>query len=210
MNFVPVINHPCTICCRPTSMWCSRCQAAWYCTPEHLSDDWSCHREECIPVPVDRAQNYNIIDIPAAAEQQLIMVFAILFSPEEDQSPFLTQRPRIISIKCRPSQIPSQGICPQPLVASHFTDGPAQSIVLTRGLNAEPLRFPLHLWYSPTALSHSAPVNRAIYCITSSATTKAWSGTVVVLKFNGSRRQGYSNAGSNNLPALFAYFLAHK
>ena len=31
----PLINHPCTLCCQPTSMWCSRCQSAWYCSPEH-------------------------------------------------------------------------------------------------------------------------------------------------------------------------------
>ncbi|KAG6374780.1 hypothetical protein JVT61DRAFT_4158 [Boletus reticuloceps] len=143
-----------------------------------------------------------MIATPPPAEQQLIMVSAILFSPEEE-------RPRIITIKCRPSQVPSQGICPQPLVTSHFPDGQAE-IILTQGLNGEPLRFPLHLWYSPNALSRGAPVNRAIYHITSGAALKPWCGTVVVLKFNGSRRQGYSDAGSNDLPALSAYFLAFK
>ncbi|KAM6500217.1 hypothetical protein JOM56_003231 [Amanita muscaria] len=33
---MPVISKPCTICARPTNMWCSRCQNAWYCPPEHL------------------------------------------------------------------------------------------------------------------------------------------------------------------------------
>ncbi|KAJ8583857.1 hypothetical protein M405DRAFT_491800 [Rhizopogon salebrosus TDB-379] len=36
MNPVPLINHPCTVCFRSMSMWCSRCQSSWYCTPEHL------------------------------------------------------------------------------------------------------------------------------------------------------------------------------
>ncbi|KAI9573868.1 hypothetical protein HD554DRAFT_2202031 [Boletus coccyginus] len=201
MNPVPLINHPCTVCCRPTSMWCSRCQATWYCTTEHLHSDWPRHRRECIPAT--HAQSCNMIATPPPAEQQLIMVSAILFSPEEE-------RPRIITVKCRPSQVPSQGICPQALVSGHFTDGHAESIVLTQGLNGEPLRFPLHLWYSPTALSRGAPINRAIYHITSGAAAKAWCGTVIVLKFNGSRRQGYSDAGSNDLPALSAYFLAYK
>jgi hypothetical protein len=148
------------------------------------------------------------------------MVSAILFSPEEGDSRrvlmslrhthHFTERPRIITVKCRPSQVPSQGMCPQPLISGHFSDGQAESIVLTQGLNGEPLRFPLHLWYSPTALSRCAPINRAIYHITSGAAAKAWCGTVVVLKFNGSRRQGYSDAGSNDLPALSAYFLAYK
>ena len=38
MNPVSLINHPCTVCCRPTSMWCSRCQTAWYCSPDHLQN----------------------------------------------------------------------------------------------------------------------------------------------------------------------------
>ena len=101
-------------------------------------------------------------------------------------------------------------MCPTPLISSHFPSCAPESIVLTTGLNGEPLRFPLHLWYSPAALSKGAPVNRAIYHITSGAAAKQWCGTVVVLKFNGSRRQGYSDAGSNDLPALSAYFLAYK
>ncbi|KAL4266045.1 MUB1/samB family protein [Pleurotus pulmonarius] len=199
-----LINHPCTLCCRPTSMWCSRCQSAWYCSPEHLHNDWARHRKECIPATSAPNQyNVNMIATPPPAEPQYITVSAILFSPEEE-------RPRIITVSCRPSHKPSQGMCPIPLVQSHFADGQAEGIVLTQGLNGEPLRFPLHLWYSPTALSKSAPINRAIYHITSGAAPKPWCGTVVVLKFNGSRRQGYSDAGSNDLPALSAYFLAYK
>lgn len=151
----------------------------------------------------------------------MITVSAILFSPEEGTratslvhtnvlNASFPERPRIITVKCRPPQVPAQGMCPQPLVNMHFSDGQAESIVLTQGLNGEPLRFPLHLWYSPTALSRNAPINRAIYHITSGAALKQWCGTVVVLKFNGSRRQGYSDAGSNDLPALSAYFLAYK
>lgn len=34
---IPLISHPCAVCCQPTSMWCSRCQNAWYCSPEHLN-----------------------------------------------------------------------------------------------------------------------------------------------------------------------------
>ncbi|KAI6110800.1 hypothetical protein EV401DRAFT_292420 [Pisolithus croceorrhizus] len=103
MNAVgSVINHPCTLCCRPTSMWCSRCQSAWYCTPEHLQmvstplrfwlynldlllclhavQDWPRHRRECIPAT--HAQNHNMIVTPPPAEQQMITVSAILFGPE--------------------------------------------------------------------------------------------------------------------------------
>ncbi|KAG6809239.1 hypothetical protein H0H92_001049 [Tricholoma furcatifolium] len=145
----------------------------------------------------------NMIATPPPAEPQLIEVSAILFAPEEE-------RPRIITIRCRPSHKPSHGMCPIPLVQSHFSDNQPEGIVLTQGLNGEPLRFPLHLYYSPSALQKQAPINRSIFHITSGAAQKNWCGTVIVLKFNGSRRQGYSDAGSNDLPALSAYFLAYK
>jgi len=101
-------------------------------------------------------------------------------------------------------------MCPIPILSSHFGDAEPNSIVLTQGLNGEPLRFPLHLWYDPSLLSKGSPVNRAIFHITSGAAEKPWAGPVVVLKFNGSRRQGYSDAGSNDLPALSAYFLSYR
>lgn len=123
---------------------------------------------------------------------------------------FIPERPRIIQINCKPSHKPSQGMCPIPIVNAHFPDGQFDNMVLTQGLNREPLRFPLHLWYSPVALSKSSPVNRAICNITSGAAPKLWCGTVVVLKFSGSRKQGYSDAGSNDLPALSTYFLSYK
>lgn len=88
-------------------MWCSRCQSAWYCSPEHLHSvciptphatlqyvlthlvlqDWSRHRKECIPA-VNTSQtsyNVNMIATPPPAEPQYITVSAILFSPDEGQ-----------------------------------------------------------------------------------------------------------------------------
>ncbi|KAM6496819.1 hypothetical protein JOM56_007292 [Amanita muscaria] len=197
---------PCAVCGRPTNMWCSRCQDSWYCSPEHLHNDWALHKRDCIPVQGSQSSSYhnvNMIATPPPAEPQFVTVSAIFFAPEEE-------RPRIISINCRPTHKPSQGMCPVPLVQSHFPDGHPENIVLTQGLNSEPLRFPLHLWFSPTALQKSQPVNRAILHITSGAAPKQWCGAVIVLKFNGSRRQGYADAGSNDLPALSAYFLAYK
>ncbi|KAJ8095087.1 hypothetical protein PM082_010306 [Marasmius tenuissimus] len=206
MQGMQVINHPCTVCCNPTSMWCSRCQGAWYCCPEHLQSDWPRHRKECVPAAHNTSTSYgvNMIATPPPAEPQYISVSAILFAPEEE-------RPRIITVNCRPASRSSHGgMCPIPIVQSYFPDGVSEGIVLTQGLNGEALRFPLHLWYSPTALQKNSPVNRSIYNITSGSAPKAWCGAVVVLKYNGSRRQGYADAGSNDLPALSAYFLAYK
>ncbi len=121
-----------------------------------------------------------------------------------------TERSRVISVQCRPQGTVSQGICPMPMVQEYFPESNPHTIILTQGLNGEALRFPLHIWYCPVALQRRGPINRAVQRITSGAAAKPWCGPVVVLKFNGSRRQGYSDAGNNDLPALSAYFLAYK
>ena len=201
---MPVLNQPCIICCRPTSMWCSRCQSAWYCCPEHLNSDWARHRLECVPVSAVPSVGYNnLTATPSPVEDQFVDVSAIMFAPEEE-------KPRIIQVTCRPTTKYSQSMCPLPMVEPYFPDGQMEGIVLTQGLNGENLRFPLHLFYSPTAFCLNAPVNRAVGHITSSAAPKPWCGPVVVLKYNGSRRQGYTHAGTNDLPALSAYFLNYK
>ncbi|KAI0766671.1 hypothetical protein BD413DRAFT_635806 [Trametes elegans] len=198
-----LINHPCIICCRPTSMWCSRCQNAWYCTPEHLQSDWPRHRRECVPITTPHAPYPNMIATPPPAQAELVSVAALVFQPDEERS-------RVSTVQCRPQGTISQGICPTPLLQDYFRESVPNTIILTQGLNGEPLRFPLHIWYCPTSLQRGSPINRAIYRITNGHASRPWCGPVVVLKFNGSRRQGYSDAGSNDLPALSAYFLAYK
>lgn len=112
-------------------------------------------------------------------------------------------------MNCQPSR-GQAGSCPTPSVQEYFLESQPQSIVLTQGLNGEPLRFPLHVFYCSVALQRGSPVNRGIQRITSSAAAKPWAGPVVVLKFNGSRRQNYTDATTNDLPALSAYFLTFK
>ncbi|KIK59852.1 hypothetical protein GYMLUDRAFT_226858 [Collybiopsis luxurians FD-317 M1] len=202
------IHQACTLCGNPTSMWCSRCESAWYCCTEHLRSDWPRHRQECVSkshqgVSSSSYPVNNRIATPPPAEVELITVTAIFFAPEAD-------RWNTTEIHCRPPTRSHQGACPIPLLQNFFPDDDAEDIVLTQGLNSENLRFPLHLWYSPTAIQRNAPINRAVHNITGGSATKAWCGPVVVLKFSGSRLQGYTDAGPNDLPALSTYFLAYK
>ncbi|KAJ7456405.1 hypothetical protein B0H11DRAFT_1739283 [Mycena galericulata] len=194
-------NHPCLVCGRATSQWCSRCKTTWYCSPEHLHGDWPRHREQCRPSPATLGYGANMIATPPPAGPEFMSVSAILFIAEED-------RPRMITVKCRPPHR-SHGMCPVLLLQPYFDTQP-ESVVLTQGLNGEALRFPLHIFYSPIALAQASPVNRAIYHITSGAAPKPWYGNVMTLKFNGQRCQGYTEAGENDLPALPAYFLSYQ
>ncbi|KAJ6560051.1 hypothetical protein B0H19DRAFT_852986, partial [Mycena capillaripes] len=149
-------NQPCLICCRPTSQWCSSCNSALYCSPEHLRKVESRHREQRRPSPAKP----NMIATPPSAEPECISVSAILFLADVDC-------PRIITVKCRPPHHPSHG-CPVPLLQPYF-DAPPESVILTQDMNGELLPSPLHIFYSPIALTKGWPINCSIYHINSGA-----------------------------------------
>ncbi|KAJ6560062.1 hypothetical protein B0H19DRAFT_945511 [Mycena capillaripes] len=193
-------NQPCLVCGRSTSQWCSRCRNVFYCSPEHLRADWPRHREQCRPSPVI-TYGSNIITTPPPAEPEYISVSAILFLADED-------RPRIITVKCRPPHRPSHGHCPVPLLQPYF-DAPPESTVLTQGSSGELLPSPLHVFYSSTAFMNRSPINRSIYHLTSGA-SKPWYGNAVALKFSGRLYRGYTEAGSSDTPALSAYFCSYQ
>ncbi|KIJ55628.1 hypothetical protein M422DRAFT_151123 [Sphaerobolus stellatus SS14] len=192
----------CAVCGEPTAYWCSRCQRVWYCSSQHLSSDWSRHRNECRPAGGDPSRHTFAM---AQTPNQVISVTAIYFPIQEE-------KPRLVTVECMPPVDMSLGPCPNPLIQALFpnSSGRLGSLTLTQGLNQEPLRFPLQVWYDSETLSRGSPVNRSIFRITSGQAPRPWSGPVVVLKFSGSRRQSYTEASLNDLPALSAYFLGFK
>ncbi|KAF7371714.1 Hif prolyl hydroxylase [Mycena venus] len=190
----------CAVCRQSTTKWCSGCMRVFYCSRDHMLSDWPQHRAQCSPSTA--ANSCNMIAMPLPAEPEYVLVHAILFKSDED-------RPRIISVNCNPPQRPSHGLCPVPLLRPYF-DAPPDNIVLTQNLSGETLRFPLQIFYSATALNKASPINHSIINITSGAASKPWCGNVVVLKFTGSRCQGYTNASDNDLPPLSVYFISYK
>ncbi|KZS94613.1 hypothetical protein SISNIDRAFT_453563 [Sistotremastrum niveocremeum HHB9708] len=193
------ISYPCDVCHRPTSMWCSRCQRAWYCCEEHLQQAWPQHRKSCTPVntaPPTISQSVGMY-----GQQEAFSFCALLLSTNED-------RARIIEIKCTPTSSATRQTCPSPLVNSYFPESTPASLILTQGLNQEPLRFPLQVWYCPVSMARASPPNKAIHRITSGQMRKTWCGPVVVLKYSGSRRQTYSDATTHDLGTLSAYFIS--
>jgi len=195
MDAVTLINKPCRICGKTTAMWCGRCQNAWYCSPDHLHSDWPKHREVCVAVPTPTHTT-----LPPG-KFQTVKASALLFTPGDDG-------PRTVEVSCA---VVDGTSCPAPIVQSYFTESQPYAVILTQGLNGEPLRYPLHIFYCPLSLSRGSPVNNAIKRITGGAQAKKpWCGTVLVMRFNGSRRQGYSDATSSDFTALSAYFLAYK
>ncbi|KAJ6448552.1 hypothetical protein C8R47DRAFT_999075 [Mycena vitilis] len=194
-------TQACLVCGLPTTRWCSRCRDAFYCSDEHMLANWSVHRPVCQRATQGHPYHPNMITMPPPAERGYCSVDAVLFHPEEARS-------KIITVDCSPPHRPSLSLCPVPYLTQYF-DTPYTSLVITEGVSGEPLRFPLHFFYSlpVSEPERCLPTNRAILRI---APGTVWYGHVVVLKFSGSRLQGYTDAGSNDLPVLSTYFLLHQ
>lgn len=138
----------------------------------------------------------------------LAMVITCCISTFDNRLTSLPDGPRTVEVSCA---VVDGATCPAPVVQSHFTESQPYAVILTQGLNGEPLRYPLHIFYCPLSLSRGSPLNNAIKRITGGAQAKKpWCGTVLVMRFNGSRRQGYSDATSSDFTALSAYFLSYK
>ena len=116
--------------------------------------------------------------------------------------------PRIVEVNCA---VVGGSTCPTPTVQDYFTESRPYAVILTRGLNGEPLCYPLHIFYCPLSLSRGFPVNNAIERITGSALAKQpWYGVVLVMRFSSSWCQGYSDAAASDPVTLSAYLFAHK
>ena len=122
-----------------------------------------------------------------------------------------TYRKVYISYHCQAPthQVPERCM---PDVSRFIHPEDAGRIVLETGLNGEKLRFPLDVWYSVSALATGSPPNRAIGKLCGgSIRVREWPGTVVVLKFAGSRRLRYGDIGTEtDRAALSAYFIAYQ
>lgn len=158
----------------------------------HPCQAWPRHKEVCIALPTVTA----------------------LYFPSHTTS----NRPTVVSVKCRPRVVDQDSgsrPCPLPRVGRYFSNGSKLSeekaemgsLIITMGLGPESLRFPLQLWYDKRAMAEGGPVNMCIQLITMGKANRSWGGDVVVMKFDGSRQQNYTDASLTDLPPLVNYFL---
>ncbi|KIY63815.1 hypothetical protein CYLTODRAFT_402645 [Cylindrobasidium torrendii FP15055 ss-10] len=194
----------CQVCASPCSAWCDRCKDAFYCSKEHLDMDWPRHKHECRRWGSrdhdPNAANYvpQTASTLSSKHNPAIRVTALLFAANEG-------RERVIDVTCIPS--PDTHTAPIPILDEYFPEGIPESLNIHKGMNDQDLRFPLCVWFSPTALTLHSPTNRSIQKLLGGVGKRPWCGTVVVLKYNGSRLQGWADAGNPEIPTLAKYFM---
>jgi len=235
------ISHPCTVCCRQTVMWCSRCQRAWYCSQEHLQSVShplpvslvtimtlipACRtgrvtEESALPIPDVLSVPQMVIQTPPPAPEPMT-VSAIFFQPNQGvhfstrarvprwfqttTSRRFLERPQIISINCHrhASLTRARALPPrQRLLPDSVPGSMVLTQVLTASLSASRCISSSVLWLSRAARPQIAP-----YIALLRVQLRAMARSGRCSQIHGSRRQSYSDAGTNDLPALSAYFLS--
>ncbi|KAF8603056.1 hypothetical protein BDV93DRAFT_523638 [Ceratobasidium sp. AG-I] len=191
-------HRPCQVCKDPTTMWCSRCEGVWYCCEAHLVQDWPRHKSECLaavsPAPI----------VPPPSMPFTTATFAAIIFPYNEL------RPRIVHVECLAYIEPASSLMNwTPRVREHMQVGPQDtigSLTIETGISeGAPLRYPLQVFFSrggPT----SNVVNQAVYSLSKGQASQS-GGPIVVLKYSGTRRQGYIDASFNDLPTLVSYFI---
>jgi len=143
-------------------------------------------------------------------QRQMTSVTGILFSTE-------TSQPHLVSVEL---SWPESSYPPLPLLQTYFpelnmttgSEGKSypESVILTKGLNGSTLHKPLHIWYSLLSLETAADQNYAVMGLSSIAAERPWYGPVLVLKFTGSKLDGYCDASLDpDLITLTGYFSGH-
>ncbi|KAG9099803.1 hypothetical protein FS749_000334 [Ceratobasidium sp. UAMH 11750] len=193
-------QRPCRTCSKPTTMWCSRCQSSWYCCSDHLEYDWPRHKDECLslaalsPAPVD----------PPPSMPFTSATFAAIIFPVDEP------RPRIIHVECLAFIEPASSLMNwTPRVREHMFAGPQDaigSLTIETGISeGAPLRYPLQVFFNRSGPT-SHLVNQSVYSLSKGQATQT-GGPIIVLKYSGTRRQGYIDASFNDLPTLVSYFI---
>ncbi|KZV94293.1 hypothetical protein EXIGLDRAFT_708966 [Exidia glandulosa HHB12029] len=213
----------CGVCSLNTPNWCSRCRTKFYCSKEHLDQDWPKHILTCEeatepyqPPPVaaypastsserphDAREHVNtssmpqLTNTPPAAPTTM---FAALFFPS------LGEHASVVSVYCQRPVDNDMSLCPQPAVDAFLaTPGgqPPRYVVLGYALERE-MRCPLQIWWCPG----STIPNGTIWHMTSGRAVRPVMGDVLVMKFSSTRLQGYVDASHYDMPDLAELFMA--
>ncbi|KAI0752315.1 hypothetical protein C8Q80DRAFT_441872 [Daedaleopsis nitida] len=229
---VLVQEHPCRICGRPSTSWCSRCHGASYCTQEHLNEDWLTHRTTCIPFPLVLQRLCRGIGVASgpARPEDLRNTLGYLFLPSEDHG-----HPITIEYILSGDTEDARECRPVPSLSALFSEcaGPPTELVITASLSGARVYYPLSVWYCPsyTTASHAGgvlfPKNKAIFNLAAEraawhavrpsggnvsgvgAWWALWCGPIVVLKYGGSGCTEFVDMAHDDLAHFLAYLLGH-
>jgi hypothetical protein len=206
----------CVVCQRPTVASCERyvqlgpylvlrsiiiylhaysCQTVWYCSTECQRFHWPIHHAACTPVPTNIPG--GAMSTPPVNVQQFQALVLFFHSSARHW--------RMIDVHIPMLPAPG-GPRPAPQFGSELNlgDRPSSAICLN-DVGGAPLNHPYQIFFRRSFLDDGSPINLGVRNLHPEI-TYPWAGNIVVLKFDGSRRQRYRHMEANDLPQIAQFF----
>ncbi|KAL1760466.1 hypothetical protein FB107DRAFT_202958 [Schizophyllum commune] len=168
------VKNKCRVCGDPTSMRCSRCHIVYYCSKEHIAQDWKKHRPGCNPgAPAASAQD----DTDNRRTLQAILL------PVNEDTPRLID---VVSEKKYDEVIDSTWYECKLAHLYPKTSFPRDLPIQTMGINGPTLEGDrcISMIYDDKSLINGSPVNRCVQRLTNGKAQHRWSGNLVVLRLH--------------------------
>ncbi|KAL1688089.1 hypothetical protein GGG16DRAFT_60703 [Schizophyllum commune] len=168
------IEKTCRVCGSSTSMRCSRCGIVYYCSKEHIAQDWKRHKPGC---------NLTSAAGPAQGEGGGQHILQAILLPVDGDTPRLID---VVSEKKYDEDECATWYSPK---IEHFfpemsavRDVPIQRM----GINGPTLEQDqcLALLHDDNSLINGSPVNRCVQRLTNGKARHRWSGNLVVLRLH--------------------------
>ncbi|KAJ7849061.1 hypothetical protein B0H14DRAFT_2356350 [Mycena olivaceomarginata] len=186
-HIAPIQNSngkkPCRRCGKPTSLRCSRCHEAYYCSPEHMTSDWQTHKSAC-------RKSFDALLFPVDSTIPTMIKIPYTSKIDDDGAPVFAPKPY--------HALDSQ-------VLNQYVDMIGMKHVRKFGSYGPPLERPLVVIYSDNWSGLSK--NQCIAELTGGKMGVQWAGNVLVLRQKGELyAETYESARTEDMVAMKRFF----
>jgi len=179
-------RRPCTRCGNLTSLRCSRCHDAYYCSSEHRAADWRNHKVTC--------------------RKAVRPVLEALLFPVDAATPVLVEIPYT-------RKVDTDGLAPTPYhdldseTLKRYLRGLEMKYVSRMGGHGPPLERALVVMYGSNFQLDGSPLNQCIAGLTGGRMFVPWAGNVLVLRQKGPLySETYEDATMADVAAMSRFF----
>ncbi|KAJ7756784.1 hypothetical protein DFH07DRAFT_742304 [Mycena maculata] len=175
-------KSPCIRCGMLTSLRCSSCHEAYYCSPEHITADWKNHKVVCRPG------------------------FEALLFPVDAAAPVLVKIPYTSKVDTDGLE-PTPYHDLDSATLRRFLHGLEMKYVSRIGSHGHLLERPLVVMYGSDFRVDNSPLNQCIAGITGGRMGIPWAGNVLVLRQKGRLYyETYESASMEDASAMAKFF----
>jgi hypothetical protein len=178
-------------CCLNIHVPTTRCRIEWYCSIECHRSDWPRHHVNCVPSSTN-APHGSVL-----ATTQTVKALVLFANLPELHWRTIKVHTYILSTG-RSQAFPQF----DPVLN---LGGELGSRICLQDVGGSFLSFPYQIFFRNGFLCDGSPINIGIRSLHPDI-GHPWAGNIVILKFNGSRRQGYRDMELGDIPTIAQFF----